>query len=499
MKLKFFSTLCFVFFVFNLQAIDFSFKKDSTDVKSLPIINTDSLLNEMSLHLGQPKNVNPTISNTDSIVIGNKKAATKEQIDNKLVAKQDSLDNHSMFIIPSLLIPVHVDSLLLAGNPFFIDLVFMGYPYPFRWKNKPDFRSLYFGKRATTLTSGWFNSFKVPNSDQIIVDLRDSAREMITQNAIYLYVLSYDELPDPSTFRNHVLRVKRLKHVEFVNELDPFNNDRNKDIYFKKEQLGPWSHSASALAQFSENTVTRNWYQGGNNNVAILGILSGNLNYDDKKSIQWENNAEWHLGFNSVDGDTLRWLSTNDDVFRVNSKLGVKAGGNLFYSGSVDFSTQFFNSYNGVNSTLLKTSFLTPIRLNVGVGLDYKYKKFLSLMVSPFAYKYIYMNDIVHVNPNLFGIQSGQNTLSEVGSSFTAQLTYPISHEIQLDSKLSFYTNYQKVEADLEVVCNLIINRFMSTRISIHPRYDNTVIMPDGKQAALQFKQLISVGFSHRF
>jgi hypothetical protein len=485
--------------VFSLQAVDFSSKIDSTGVKSLPVINTDSLLNVMSLHVEHQKIVSSTQSNSDSIVVGNKIAATKEQIDNGLVGNKDSLENHSMFIIPSQLIPVHVDSLLLAGNPFFIDLVFMGYPYPFHWKNKPDFCSLYFGEKATTLTSGWFKSFEVPKTDQVIADLRDSAREAITRNAIYLYTLSYDELPDPSTFRNHVLKVKRLKHVEFVNEYDPFDDDRNKDIYYKKEQLGPWSHSASALAQFSENTVTRNWYQGGNNNVAILGILSGKLNYDDKKYIQWENNAEWHLGFNSVDGDTLRWLSTNDDVFRINSKLGVKAGGNLFYSGSVDFSTQFFNSYNGVNSTFLKTSFLTPISFNVGVGLDYKYKKFLSVMVSPFAYKYIYMNDIVHVNPNLFGIQSGQNTLSEVGSSFTAQLSYPISHEIQLDSKLSFYTNYQKVEADLEVVCNLIINRFMSTRISIHPRYDNTVIMPDGKQAALQFKQLVSVGFSHRF
>jgi hypothetical protein len=233
--------------------------------------------------------------------------------------------------------------------------------------------------------------------------------------------------------------------------------------------------------------------------VAVLGIASGNLNYDDKKYIQWENNAEWHLGFNTLPGDTLHMLGTNDDILKINSKLGIKAAGNFFYSGSLDFSTQFFNSYKGINSTVLKTSFLTPVRLNIGAGIDFKYKKIFSLMFSPIAYKYIYVNDTVHVDPNLFGIQRGKNVLSEIGSSFTALVSYPVTHEIQLDSKLSFYTNYQKVQVDWEIVCNMVINRFMSTRISINPRYDNTAIMPNGDKAQIQFKQLVSVGFSHRF
>ena len=144
----------------------------------------------------------------------------------------------------------------------------------------------------------------------------------------------------------------------------------------------------------------------------------------------------------------------------------------------------------------MKTSFLTPVRLNIGVGLDYKYKKIFSLMLSPIAFKYIYMSDNVNVNPNLFGIKAGEDHLSEIGSSFKSILSYTFSPEVQFDSKLSFYTNYQKVEIDWEMVCNLTINRFMSTRISFNPRYDNTVI---GSNAKVQFKQLISVGFSHKF
>jgi len=148
-------------------------------------------------------------------------------------------------------------------------------------------------------------------------------------------------------------------------------------------QRDPWTRKANTLIQFSQNYVSNNWYQGGNQNIAVLGILTGQLNYDDKKNIQWDNNAEWRMGFNSVDGDTLRVLNTNDDIFKINSKLGFKAGGKWFYSGSVDFSTQLFHNYKAVNSPEMKASLLTPVRLNIGVGLDYKYKKLFSLAFSP--------------------------------------------------------------------------------------------------------------------
>jgi len=109
------------------------------------------------------------------------------------------------------------------------------------------------------------------------------------------------------------------------------------------------------------------------------------------------------------------------------------------------------------------------------------------------------VSDNVNVNPNLFGVKTGQKVLSEIGSAFKATFCYPVTKEVQVDSKLSFYTNYQKVEIDWEIVANMTINRFLSTRISFNPRYDNTVIMAQGQSAQIQYKQLLSVGFSHKF
>jgi len=51
------------------------------------------------------------------------------------------------------------------------------------------------------------------------------------------------------------------------------------------------------------------------------------------------------------------------------------------------------------------------------------------------------------------------------------------------------------VEIDWEIVSNFTINRFLSTRLTLNPRYDNTII---GQKAYLQFKELLSFGFSYK-
>jgi hypothetical protein len=465
------------------------------------IIDTDSLLESLmhNLFVNPINKISGSENEQDSIKNVQKANNTKQDpkvLTNDLTTENETLapDTIYRYVIPKSIPLIHVDSLILKNNPFFIELVFMRLPRNFNLEHQPDFNKLYFGKQKKVLNDGFFEKPEILTADRIISDLRRDARNEISRNATHLYTMTFSQLPDPNVNKNHLIVGKQIKSVHFVD--DHTINTNDKKIHVEKARIGPWFHKANALAQFSQNYVSPNWYQGGFSNIAVLGIMTGQLNYDNKKSIQWENNGEWRMGFNSIEGDTIRPLSTNDDVFKINSKLGIKAGGNWFYSGSVDFSTQFFQSYKGVNSLDLKASFLTPVRVNVGAGLDYKYKKVFSLLLSPVSYKYIYVNDTTRLNQNSFGVKKGQKYLSEVGSSFKAVLSYPMTREIMVNSRLSFYTNYEKVEIDMEIVCNMAINRYMSTRISINPRYDNTVI---GEKAGIQFKQLLSVGFSHRF
>ena len=498
MKFKVLSIVVFLLYIVHSQAIIHN-QPVITETDSKPAsINIDSLVQSA---LGD------TVSKS-------KIAGKKDQPKAYLISKQDLEDLTSKGLVKIATLtptndantslsdsisqpksePLKIDSVLLLANPFFIELVYNGLSNKDKINTKTDLKALLYGKKAEK---------KQQTPEEIIAELRKKTRDEITRKAAHVYIMTFDELPDPNTDLVRVIAKKPITNVEFDNEDEvPV---RTTKLIVKSPQLGPWQYKVNSQAQFSESVISANWYQGGNSNLAVLGILNGQLTYDDKKNIQWDNFAEWRMGFNSVAGDTIHWLSTNDDILKINSKLGIKAGGNFFYSGSVDFSTQFFNSFKGLNSYELKAAFLAPVRLNIGVGLDYKYQKIFSVMLSPFSYKYIYVNPVVEpikgkpIDPNLFGIKTGQNVLSEIGSSFKATYSAPITKEIQLDSRFSFYTNYQKVEIDWEIVANMSINRFLSTRISFNPRYDNTVIEKDGSVARLQFKQFLSVGFSHKF
>jgi len=391
---------------------------------------------------------------------------------------------------------IKIDTLLSENNFLFLPLVLRKHPFPFNFRTNLLRYNLFIPKSPVTLSSYKMNVPVIESDMDYITKMRQNALQYIVVTKPELIVYREDELPSTADVKSDKIDVDYTKKAKLLDDKDMLPRS-SRNLVVEKVKLGPWTHKANAYVQFSQNYVSKNWHQGGNDNIAILGTLNGKLNYDDKKNIQWENSAEWRAGFNSIEGDTIRSLNTNDDIFRINSKLGVKAGGSFFYSGLFDFSMPLFLTYKGVNSTVLKAAFMTPVRLNISAGLDYKYKKMLSVMVSPLSYKYIYLNDS-RVDSRLFGIKTGENVLSELGSSFHIQGNYSPSREITLDSKFSFYTNYTKVEIDWEIIGNFQVNRFLSTRIILNPRYDNTVIQTGTDKARLQFKELLTFGLSYK-
>jgi hypothetical protein len=119
-------------------------------------------------------------------------------------------------------------------------------------------------------------------------------------------------------------------------------------------------------------------------------------------------------------------------------------------------------------------------------------------MLSPLSYKFIYANDTTEIKQRSFGISTGTKVLSQVGSSLRAQLSYSPMRELDINSKFYFYTNYEKIEVDWEIVGDFKFNRFLSIRLALNPRYDNTVFLAAGEKAKIQFKELLTFGLSYR-
>lgn len=385
-----------------------------------------------------------------------------------------------------------IDSLMYESNILYVPLVYMGYEIRPVWDGKTVFDNPKQSKLHIDSLMTYPHFF---DNTSFVRKLRQSVRAYISRHRMDLYVTTIDDLPNMTTLVYRRLGHTNLRNLK-IQQDDMVLNPTSIGI----QKLAPlyWTKKANAILQFSQNYISQNWHRGGNSNLAFLKILSGELNYDNLKKTRWENRIEWRSGFSSVEGDTLRKILINDDLLRYITKFGIKAKGNWYYSATADVSTQLYNNYKGINSTVMKARFLTPVRATLGVGMDYQYQKIFSMMVAPITLKYIYLNDTVRVNPNLFGLKKGENQLRQIGSSFRAQLKYfPIS-TWSIDSKLTFYTNYKKVEIDWEIVNNFIINRYMTTRLLLNPRYDNTVILKGGERAEIQFKELLSVGFSFR-
>ena len=264
-------------------------------------------------------------------------------------------------------------------------------------------------------------------------------------------------------------------------------------------QNSPWRKELNLSLQVTQNYASDNWYQGAANAFAMLASAKGKLNYK-KDNISWENVGEWRAGISTVSGDSLRILNTTDDLFRLNSKFGYQLHKQWYVSTNVELRTNLMNNWRK-NKYELASALLTPVRFTWGVGIDYKPIKGLDINISPGTYKVVYAlnSDPDLVNVGDYGIEQGKNALSELGSSVRLDWKWRPLREIIVETTFYFFTNYKRIETELEVDVDFIINRYFSAKLMVHPRYDSTVELPEGRKTKMQFKEFISVGFSHTF
>ena len=321
-------------------------------------------------------------------------------------------------------------------------------------------------------------------------ELRDSiAREEEELRRLKAQLVKMEEL-------SHDTDVVETK-VKLKSILKDAEEDRQETLR-KRKGYGPWYKEAMGLVQFSQGYVSGNWYQGGNSSFAMYANVKGIIKYDAKKWITWENTGEWQEGFSTALGDSLRKLNMTDDIFHIYSKLNLRIKAEKLYgSFSIDFQTPFFNTWKE-NTNTLKTGTFTPIRFNWALGVDYKPIKNMSLVVAPLAYKLVFAKDTLNVDRSVYGISSG-NLLSTFGSSVRFEWKWRPLREIYLETVFYAYTNYKMFEVDLSVTCDFIINRYMSARVMLHPRYDSSAIVEGDTHAKMQFKELLSIGFAHKF
>ena len=288
---------------------------------------------------------------------------------------------------------------------------------------------------------------------------------------------------------------KMKNYMQVVNPVEKASAENA----FKVLKPNFWKKSASASLHFTQHGISDNWYQGGESTNAFLADLKLTANYDNKQGIEFDNSLEMKLGFITAPSDTVHKWKTNADMLRLNSKLGVRAIKNLYYTLDAQFKTQFFSNYK-TNTNDLISSFLSPAQLDLSLGMDYKLNKQkynLSLMGAPFSYTFVYISNDDIINPSSFNVEPGHTSANLFGSKVTGNLTWKITKDISWISKLEYFTTYDKVIASWENTFNFQLNRYLSTQFFLHSRYDDGVTLTEENDTYFQFKEMLTFGLTY--
>lgn len=267
-----------------------------------------------------------------------------------------------------------------------------------------------------------------------------------------------------------------------------------------------WIRSGEHSFQFAQNYFSDNWYKGGTNNVNFNTYNVFKANYKRDK-VRFNNTLEWRLSVFNAPEDTVRQYRIGNDQLRYYGDFGVDAFlKGWSYSMNMEAKSQAFKAYPA-NSNNLLSSFFSPLYVNAGVGLKFNYEKAsqkvrhrkvkweLALAPISINYKYV-MNDSVDVKR--YGIEEGRKSQLDIGSTVTSILKYDITRYISWDSRLTYFTSYEKVVSEFENSLNLALSNAFSTKIYVNMRFDDGV-PPDSKFKYLQINQTLSFGLNYKW
>lgn len=303
----------------------------------------------------------------------------------------------------------------------------------------------------------------------------------------------YTAFVDPTTAKI-VLKEVEVKPSEIASGLDP-------EIDQKK-----WIQTFDVGLQFSQAYVSPNWYQGGNKNLNLLANVMYKVSLNQKfyPKYLFEATVQYKLGLNNAPDDTVRNVHINDDLFQINVTAGMKAAKDWYYSANLLFKTQVFDNYPA-NSRKIQSAFMSPGELNLGLGMTYNHtstnKRFtINASISPLSYN---LKTCLHrdIDPTRYNIDEGKTIANKFGSSTEINMSWKIAYNIVYSSRLFMFSDYEYFQGDWEHTIDCRINRYLTTRLYAHMRYDTQTprCEADPNWHKFQFKEILSFGISYHF
>lgn len=272
--------------------------------------------------------------------------------------------------------------------------------------------------------------------------------------------------------------VKDLQKVAFK-ELKPLEKDG-------------WAKAGTFIINVNQGAL-RNWAGGGEQNtLGFTTLLNYNLNHR-KGKITWNNYFDIALGFQNA--SSFGRFRKIDDRIDITSKYGYQFSKKWYAAVLGNFNSQTLAGYNYTDTVNIKISnLLTPGKILLSAGIDFRPDKTFTLFVSPITSRFILKTDNDFYMVDKFGVPPNRKSYTELGSFATAKYTKKISPWAFYTGRLDLFSNYKRNPENVDLFfTNLVtmkFNKWLATNISVDMVYDDDVLQKT------QLKEILGIGLT---
>ena len=281
-----------------------------------------------------------------------------------------------------------------------------------------------------------------------------------------------------------------------------------------------WSKKNSLGFDISEVAFV-NWSAGGTSSIS--GLFKGKFHRIYARSnYNWSTELIVKYGLNKQDGIDIR---KTEDAIQLNSTFGYRKDtlSNWYHSAKFNFNTQFANGYAYPNTEKAISKPFAPAYIFMGIGAEnINPEKKRTFYISPFTFKTTLVLDQRLADQGAFGVakatydldgnllSEGEKSKMELGFLITNKYKKEIFKNINLENRLSLYSDYinrfGNIDVDCDFLVELVVNQYVKANIGGHVIYDDDIKSKreiEGIQVTegpkTQLRQAIGVGIEYIF
>lgn len=265
-----------------------------------------------------------------------------------------------------------------------------------------------------------------------------------------------------------------------------------------------WRSYSKVEVLFSESYY-KYWAAGGNNMVMGLLKFDWNAQYE-KGKFKFSNILKMEYGQNWQQNSF--WRKSND-LIDYTGNAGYLVMDKWYASTQLRFTTQFANGYDykSDGNHVLKSSFLSPGRIFIGVGAKYNRNDDFYMYISPFTQNVtLVVNDSLAIKADIN--KNGKTVYTKIGPWVDVYWRYNFYKDYVVTNKMSLYSDYVYHFGSIDFFdwqfdLSIPLHKYFTVSLGFHTRYEKDVLFDvEGsttgeKVARLQFKQLLGIGFKY--